>query len=52
MPGYEHDAAFDNGMLPVSSLHQVYYEQYGEPNGKPGIESSVRSRSSVLMLSK
>jgi hypothetical protein len=36
MAGYEHEAPFDSGMLPVSSIHQLYYEQYGKKNGKPG----------------
>jgi proline iminopeptidase len=26
---------FDQGMLPVSSIHKIYYEQSGNPNGKP-----------------
>jgi proline iminopeptidase len=26
---------FDSGFLPVSSLHTLYYEQSGNPNGKP-----------------
>lgn len=26
---------YDHGMLPVSSLHTLYYEQCGNPNGKP-----------------
>lgn len=27
--------AFDSGMLPVDSRHTLYYEQCGNPNGKP-----------------
>jgi proline iminopeptidase len=26
---------FENGFLPVSELHTLYYEQVGNPNGKP-----------------
>ncbi|HET9819405.1 MAG TPA: prolyl aminopeptidase, partial [Rhodanobacteraceae bacterium] len=26
---------FDNGMLPVSDLHTLYFEQCGNPHGKP-----------------
>jgi proline iminopeptidase len=26
---------YDSGTLPVSSLHTIYYEQCGNPNGKP-----------------
>jgi len=26
---------YQSGMLPVSELHQLYYEQSGNPNGKP-----------------
>lgn len=29
--------SFDDGMLPVSDLHTVHYEQAGNPNGKPVI---------------
>lgn len=28
---------YDSGMLRVSSLHQVYYEQCGNPRGKPAV---------------
>ena len=34
--GYDHDPPFDSGYLRVSDLHSLYYEQYGNPNGKPG----------------
>ncbi|SMR64307.1 unnamed protein product [Zymoseptoria tritici ST99CH_3D1] len=36
-PGYEHEDAYDSGMLPVGSLHQIYFEQYGKKDGKPVI---------------
>ena len=26
---------FHSGMLKVSNLHEIYYEQSGNPNGKP-----------------
>src|SRR5690348_18436065 len=26
---------YDTGMLPVSGLHTIYYEQSGNPDGKP-----------------
>ena len=26
---------YDSGMLPVSGLHTIYYEQSGNPRGKP-----------------
>jgi proline iminopeptidase len=35
MNGYEHSDPFDEGMLPVSSIHRLHYEQYGNPDGKP-----------------
>ncbi len=28
---------FDSGMLPVSALHALYYEQCGNPHGKPAV---------------
>ncbi len=27
---------FDSGYLQVDDLHTVYYEQHGQPDGKPG----------------
>ncbi|EPS33643.1 hypothetical protein PDE_08605 [Penicillium oxalicum 114-2] len=35
MTGYEHSDPFDQGMLPVGSIHHLHYEQYGQPDGKP-----------------
>lgn len=32
---YPDNPAFDSGSLPVSDLHSLYYEQSGNPNGKP-----------------
>ena len=32
---YDPIEAFDQGMLSVSSLHTIYYEQSGNPEGKP-----------------
>ncbi|SFS05391.1 proline iminopeptidase [Dyella sp. OK004] len=32
---YPEIAPFDSGMLKVSDLHTLYYEQSGNPNGKP-----------------
>ena len=32
---YPEIESFDSGFLPVSSLHTLYYEQSGNPNGKP-----------------
>lgn len=37
MTGYTHNDAWDSGFLTVSSLHQLYYQQYGLPNGKPAL---------------
>ncbi len=28
---------FDSGYLPVSGLHEIYYEQCGNPQGKPAV---------------
>ncbi|KAI0145046.1 proline iminopeptidase [Xylariaceae sp. FL1272] len=35
--GYTHEPAYDAGHLEVSSLHQIYYEQYGKKDGLPVI---------------
>ncbi|KAJ5168196.1 Proline iminopeptidase [Penicillium canariense] len=35
MSGYEHSDPFDAGKLLVGSIHQLHYEQYGKPDGKP-----------------
>lgn len=40
MIGYEHKGPFDLGFLPVDSIHQVYYEQYGPRDGLPGRSNS------------
>ena len=32
---HRHTAAFDEGFLPVSKLHKIHYEQYGQKNSKP-----------------
>ncbi len=34
--GYDHVDPFERGMLPVSDIHTLHYEQYGKPDGKPG----------------
>jgi hypothetical protein len=36
MTGYQHDDAWDQGHLRVDDIHEVYYEQYGKKDGKPG----------------
>lgn len=36
IPGYAHEEAFDDGFLAVSSIHTLYYSQYGKKDGKPG----------------
>jgi proline iminopeptidase len=38
--GYTHDPPFDKGYLPVGPVHKLHYEQYGNPNGKPGTPTS------------
>ncbi|KAI8933468.1 hypothetical protein NX059_009206 [Plenodomus lindquistii] len=35
--GYEHDDAWDQGWLKVDDLHEVYYQQFGNREGKPAI---------------
>ncbi|WPH00216.1 Hypothetical protein R9X50_00303900 [Acrodontium crateriforme] len=35
--GYAHSDAFDQGCLQVGEIHNLYYAQYGKPNGKPVI---------------
>ena len=34
---YDPIEPFDTGMLPVSSIHTLYYEQCGNPQGKPAV---------------
>jgi proline iminopeptidase len=34
--GYEHSSAYDSGTLPVGDIHTLWYEQYGNKDGKPG----------------
>jgi len=46
--GHEHAAAFDVGRLQVDEIHNLSYEQYGTPDGKPGKTlSESRSLSST-----
>lgn len=35
--GYAHEDAWDVNWLRVDSIHELYYEQYGKKDGKPGI---------------
>jgi proline iminopeptidase len=35
--GYEHEDAWDEGWLRVDDVHEVYYQQYGKKDGKPGM---------------
>ena len=35
--GYEHDDAWDSDWLRVDDIHEIYYQQYGKKDGKPGI---------------
>lgn len=35
--GYAHDPAYDSGTLKVGTLHNIHYEQYGNPTGRPVI---------------
>ncbi|UJO24506.1 Proline iminopeptidase [Fulvia fulva] len=35
--GYQHPPAWDSGHLPVGEVHRLYYEQYGQHDGKPVI---------------
>ena len=37
MAGYEHSEAWDVGFLPVDHVHKLYYEQYGQRDGKTGL---------------
>lgn len=39
MSGYTHSDAFDSGTLAVGTIHHLHYEQYGEPDGKPGTQN-------------
>lgn len=34
--GHQHDDAYDQNWLRVDDTHEVYYEQYGKKDGKPG----------------
>lgn len=37
MNGYIHGDPFDEGMLPVGNIHQIYYAQYGLKDGLTGM---------------
>jgi hypothetical protein len=38
--GYQHDDAWDKNWLRVDDTHEIYYEQYGPKDGKPGTSNS------------
>jgi proline iminopeptidase len=40
MSGYTHSDPFDTGTLAVGTIHHLHYEQYGNPDGKPGSNPS------------
>jgi hypothetical protein len=37
--GHQHADAWDKNWLRVDDIHEIYYEQYGPKNGKPGKSS-------------
>jgi proline iminopeptidase len=34
--GHQHEDAWEKDWLKVDDRHEVYYEQYGKKDGKPG----------------
>jgi proline iminopeptidase len=36
LTGYEHEDAWDVNWLRVDDIHELYYQQFGKKNGKPG----------------
>jgi len=40
--GYEHADAWEQDWLKVDDTHEVYYEQYGKKDGKPGNLNLIR----------
>ena len=32
---HSYDSTFDTGFIQVDTVHKIYYEQYGNPEGKP-----------------
>ena len=32
---HSYDSTFDTGCIQVDTVHKIYYEQYGNPEGKP-----------------
>jgi hypothetical protein len=34
--GYQHEDAWDSSWLRVDDVHELYYQQYGKKDGKPG----------------
>ncbi|KAK4497621.1 hypothetical protein PRZ48_010274 [Zasmidium cellare] len=37
MASYSHADPFDSGYLEIGSIHRIWYEQYGDPSGKPAL---------------
>jgi len=40
--GHEHSDAWDKSHLRVDDIHEIYYEQYGPEDGKPGKSKSLQ----------
>lgn len=36
MPNYQHEDAWNVDWLRVDDVHELYYQQYGKKDGKPG----------------
>ena len=52
MAGYTHADAFNSGYLQVSSLHKIFYSQYGRQDGKTGKFLHLIPPSPYHMISK
>jgi proline iminopeptidase len=40
--GHQHDDAWEVDWLRVDDIHELYYQQYGKKDGKPGMSDDVR----------
>lgn len=48
--GYEHEDAWDVDWLRVDETHELYYEQYGQKEGKAGMHMSILRPTFFLTL--
>lgn len=45
--GHQHEDAWDKDWLKVDDTHEIYYEQYGKKDGKPGMIQTIHTNTNL-----